>query len=405
MTRSSSAVPIFVFGVARSGTNLIAGMLNSHESIVLGLDPLMPFFKALRNAVVRERAPKAVVDRFDPLSPFQDYYFDADGPILLDSTMAGSMDLPLDPVTCQELVGAISARATLESPRLGERLTGLRGDTFRELCDGVLARIAETKQTGTPAWLGTKEVWTVEFIPVLAAAYPEARFIISLRDPRAVVASLAAQAALDPTQAAHSISYLRHWRKQVSVYSALQEDRSLATRIRLQRYESLVFHPEDEARAVCEFLSIPYAPKMLHPVGPDGGQLIGNSSYGGLSGISSEPAEHWRKTISPAARKAVEFHCGPEMVYSGYRLEEGQPGSLDDAVWQYVCEADRTPGSWRSDGCDPERDTMAERHRWEMLDRPASESSTEAIRRHFLIETSYRRIRESFESDVRVVHV
>ncbi len=405
MTRAPSVYPLFVFGIARSGTNLIAGMLNSHGSIVLGLDPLMPFFKALRKAVVWELAPKAVAARFDPLSPFQDYYFDSHGPVLLDTTMAGSLDLPVDTATREELVAAVSSRAALESPRLGERLLGLTGNTFRKLCDDVLVKIAKAKKEENLAWAGTKEVWTAEFIPVLAKAYPHARFIMTLRDPRAVVASLAAQAALDPTQAAHSVSYLRHWRKQVSLYSAFQEDRSLAARIRLQRYESLVVHPEDEARALCDFLDVAYEPKMSQPTAPDGGPFIGNSSYGGLSGISSAPAEHWRETISPAARKAVEFHCGPEMIISAYPLEQDHPGTLDDAIWQYVREAHSAPGSWRSDGSNPERDTMAERYRWEILEKPALRRSTDTIRRHFLFESSYRRISKSFESDFRIVHV
>lgn len=397
MGTSSSFSPLFVFGVARTGTNLIAGMLNAHGSVVLGLDPLMPLFKALRNAIVRECAPTSVAGRFDPSAPFQDYYFDSDGSVLLDTIMAGDMDLDLDPDTHQDVTDAIRTRASLESPQLGEQLVGLSGATFREVCDNVLERIACSSSGKKPIWVGTKEVWTVEFIPVLAAAYPEARFIVSQRDPRAVIASLVAQAAMDPTQSAHGVSYLRHWRKQVSVFSALLDDRALANRIRLQPYESLVRCPEDQATALCEFLAIPYTPEMLDPVTPEGRRFTGNSSYGSLAGISSEPAEHWRKVMTPAVRKAVEFHCGPEMVYSGYRLEERLPGALDDAVWQFVYEANDEPGSWRSDGCNPERDTVAEHHRWTLLNKLVGDCSEDEIRRHFLFESSYRRIRETME--------
>lgn len=75
----TSYSPLFVFGLARTGTNLLAGMLNAHGSVVLELDPLLPFLKASRNAIVQTCAPESVADRFDPLAPFQDYYFDPDG--------------------------------------------------------------------------------------------------------------------------------------------------------------------------------------------------------------------------------------------------------------------------------------------------------------------------------------
>jgi len=55
-------------------------------------------------------------------------------------------------------------------------------------------------------WVGMKEVWIIEFLTPLARAYPEARFIVIMRDPRAVIASMQALARSDPSQLAHTIA-------------------------------------------------------------------------------------------------------------------------------------------------------------------------------------------------------
>ena len=84
---------VFVFGIARSGTNLIAGMLNAHPKVALALDPLMPFFKALRNSVLMSDGDQRARENSSPESPFQDGYFDTGGYRHLDLIMAGKLDL------------------------------------------------------------------------------------------------------------------------------------------------------------------------------------------------------------------------------------------------------------------------------------------------------------------------
>lgn len=105
--------------------------------------------------------------------------------------MSGSMNLCIDSVACEDIAKAMGARASLESPRLDEQLVGISGGTFRNLCDSALDRIACARNGENAVWVGTKELWTIEFIPVLAAAYPEARFVVTQRDPRVMIASLA----------------------------------------------------------------------------------------------------------------------------------------------------------------------------------------------------------------------
>lgn len=184
--------PLFIFGVARSGTNLLTHALDAHPYCTIALDPLMPLFKAWRNAIARQQTDR-LYRPFDPSSAFQDYYFDADGAALLDAMLGADAGLPLSATT--QLQEAVRARAALESPELAAAFSGWSGETVAELFDAALAIIADQARACGKhdlAVAGIKELWTVEFALPLARAFPDARFLIIHRDPRAVVASLVA---------------------------------------------------------------------------------------------------------------------------------------------------------------------------------------------------------------------
>src|SRR5262249_12400593 len=152
--------------------------------------PLMPLFKHFRNAVVRQTAPAAIASRFDPASSFQDFYGDADGPALLDLMLAADLELPLDQDELATLRQSIAERASLESRDLPARFAQLEGATYAGLVANALAIVADMMGGSALRYAGVKEVWTIEFIPALARAFPGARFIIIERDPRAILASV-----------------------------------------------------------------------------------------------------------------------------------------------------------------------------------------------------------------------
>jgi len=337
--------PLFVFGVARSGTNLLARMLDHHPAVAVALDPFLPLFRSLRNAVVETYAPQEIRRRFNPASAFQDYYFDSDGPALLDLMLAAQADLPLDGDALVALRDKAAERAALESPVLGKRMEGLEGADYGSLLRSALAIVAGMKPAAT--WVGCKEVWVLEFVPMLARLFPDARFLAMERDPRAIVASLIAMAARDTTQAAHPPSYLRHWRKQVAIARNFECDPMLAGRFRRVSFERLATAPEIEARILCEELGLEFQPEMLR-LSADG--WAGNSSYDhGGRDVYTHTVDKWREVLPEAMAQTADFLCGPEMVLTSYRpVTEAKL----EVVLAYLKDAGLRPGSWRSDSGD-----------------------------------------------------
>lgn len=374
--------PVFIFGVARSGTNVLARAIDAHPAAAVALDPLMPLFKAWRNAVALRLADR-LVSPFDLIKPFQDYYFDADGPLLLDAMLTADFAIPIS--ADQALRRAVRDRALLESPTLAESFRVWHGSTVLELMCSAFRLIADAQRASGKSRLavvGIKEVWTPEFARPLAQALPDARFVIIHRDPRAVVASLIALMQADPSQAAHTVSYMRHWRKHVAVAHHLAADPVLADRLMTVRFEDLVSRPKPVMTAVCDFLDVPMNAAMLMPGRND--EWRGNSSFGLMGpGIDAAASTRWRHRLGSDAVATVEYHCAPEMKLAGYDPAR-DVGILTDAIRKWVSEADRHPGKWRSDSGDVAADLAWEERRWQLL--TGKKAKPGEIRRCFLFE-------------------
>jgi Sulfotransferase family len=360
--------PIFVFGVARSGTNLIARMLERHSRVAVALDPLMPVFRALRNAVTAA-LPATARTSFRPDLPFQDHYFSAEGAGLLDALLEGSAALPVSAPELEALRRAVCERTALESPALSGCMARLDGDTYRALIESALEIIAESKSGAL--WVGFKEVWVLDFVPLLSNAFPHARFYAIERDPRAVVASLLAMGETDRSQRAHPPSYMRHWRKNVALARRFASAPSLGGRF----------------RALSEELGIEQEPGMLN-LSAEG--WAGNSSYQHADrDVYGSSAQRWRGSLPPEVVRAADFLCGPEMALTEYRVESrGGP----EAVLAYLKRAADDAGSWRSDSGDVDLDFAGELQRHALLEAREADAPA-ALRRCFLFPETFEAIR------------
>jgi len=354
--------PFFIFGIARSGTNLLARMMDRHPEAVCALDPLLPYFKYLRSKIVEASAPESLRIALPPDAPFQDNYFVSHGPLLLDLLFQADGKWLLAAAEQADLRARIVERAALESIPLSEGLANASGGDLRSFLDDVL-RIIGLSKTGA-RWSGSKEVWVIDFLPLLARMYPGARFFLIERDPRAIVASLLAMGEKDSSQAAHFVSYARHWRKAIALRHQFMADSSLAERVQVVSYEQLVREPVEVAKKACMHLRVEYRPEMLE-VSATG--WAGNSSYGDNRGIYGQSLEKWRDKLGPANINAVEFLCAPEMTLTPYDFLGDDFGRLTPQIERILRAAGAAQSSWRSDFGHPALDIGGELLRYEML--------------------------------------
>lgn len=359
--------------------------MSAHPDVMLARHPFLPVFRSLRNAVVSNLDDDEVRTAVPAAAPLQDCYFSGPKLRLLDAQLGGSLDLEFDDDEWPALLRAATGRCSLESPDLAPHLGRLRAGTYREMVEQALALVGDARGVASRRWVGFGEPWILDFAPMLARAFPDARFLVLLRDPRAVVASMKGIARTHPDEVVNTVSYGRHWRKYVALLTHLADDPAIAGRLRAIRYEDLLQDPERVMTEVCRFLAVDPDPQMLDARSyvdwGTGGAWSGNSSFGTEAGVLDRTAaERWRRTLAPDVANLVEWLCGPDMRLAGYEPDGGV--AAGDALATLADESPRY-SNWRSDLGDPLADGGAELVRRALLD-PSVSVGADLIRQCFL---------------------
>ena len=154
------------------------------------------------------------------------------------------------------------------------------------------------------------------FIPQIFQRFPRAKILLTLRDPRAI---LAAQIALEKTRRTREFSIyycVSHWLQaaELALRARAGELPALTT-----RYEDLVADPETTMKRVCDFLGISFDRRIVLRPTKVGKHWGGNSATEReFSAITAERAKSWRKELSEDEIGWVEWHCRDLMEPLGY---------------------------------------------------------------------------------------
>jgi len=160
------------------------------------------------------------------------------------------------------------------------------------------------------------------FIPQILERFPRAKFLLTLRDPRAI---LAAQITLEKTRRTREFSVyycVSHWLQaaQVALRAEAGELPALTT-----RYEELVHTPAATMKRVCDFLEISFEPQIVLTPTKAGKLWAGNSAtQREFAGVTTERAESWKNELSREEIGWVEWHCRELMESLGYEAQIAQ---------------------------------------------------------------------------------
>ena len=393
----------FVTGIARSGTNLIGRMLAQHRDFAFAMDPYLPVFKWFRSGVadqMRKLGGLAITEPIPPAAPLDDYYFHGERQQLMEMIRIADFHLPFDDANWPLLQKDLEGRAIHESADLVPYFSELKAPTYASIWQAGMNLVAKHRGRGIPLWVGVKELWCVEFIPHLVTAFPSAKAVIIVRDPRAVVASMLRMGEDDETQQAQILSYVRHWRKLAAFALILRTMPVMADHLIVIRYEDLVKEPEEKAHELCRFFGISYDPAMLNVAAfydpSTKATWKGNSSFRStVMEIDADLANRWETYLPEPTMRLIDFLAGADMRLFGYEPRTGTiPGSEADIPVEAFAGKYGVQASWRSDSGDPLLDLGLEIVRRSLL-ASRKRPNLDLIKRCFLFEQVYENIKQA----------
>lgn len=154
------------------------------------------------------------------------------------------------------------------------------------------------------------------FVPQILERFPHAKLLITIRDPRAILAS---QIRLEKTRKTREFSVyycVSHWLQAARL--ALRAQRGEISGVVI-RYEDLVGDPSPPMRRVCDFLEISFDPNILL-IPTKAGKFWGGNSAAGrdFTTVSQERVSSWQSELSLDEIGWVEWHCRELMPHFGY---------------------------------------------------------------------------------------
>ncbi|GBE29811.1 sulfotransferase domain protein [bacterium BMS3Bbin04] len=306
----------FISGMFRSGTSLLARMLNAHPELAVASDPYAPLFKAFRNQVVRTTEPGQA---FDPDAPLGDYYLNPRELVFYEAIQDASLDRPFSETklfTLQEQIRQISAKS---SPKIHPYLDKLKGNSYGELLASGVQIIREAYGDDHTKLVGFKEAMTNEFVPHILDTFPEAKAIVVQREPRAMAASCNWAGKKYPW-----IYLARQWRKLGAIAWTLTQNGFVnRDRVMLVSYESLIRRPKETMEQICEFLDVPFEEISLDPakfVDGSGNPWMQDPEYvRGVRAFNPDTLSKWRERLSIRDCEFMERLCWPEMSLFQYQ--------------------------------------------------------------------------------------
>jgi Sulfotransferase family len=284
----------FIAGQAKSGTTLLVALLDSHPELLV-----LPEETAYFPTVLTKYAPRGRRAQFDYITKQSLSNVLFGGPCKWGKRNYATLPreqfldtferAAFDPANAQEdlLVLMVKAYATI----LGRSLN-------------TVGRWVEK----TPA--------NRNHITAILNRFPGAKILVTLRDPRAI---LAAQIALEKTRQTGRFStyyVIAHWRVAAKLAKQIRDG---AVPGFVVPYEKLVCEPARTMEQVCVYLEIHFDPDTVLTPTKVGQFWSGNSAARiNFSQISTEPVTRWERELSQDEIGWVEWHCRDLMPEFGY---------------------------------------------------------------------------------------
>lgn len=184
------------------------------------------------------------------------------------------------------------------------------------------------------AWI-EKTPTTEYMLQDVLQAYPKARFIHIVRDPRSTISSMQKMnqqrdKSFDVTATCHQIAR--------SLQVALQHREAQDEAYHIIRYEDIVTTPEQSMRALAKFMNVDYHESLLGST-QAGTSMTANSGWSEnrIEGkIHQKSLDHWQETLSEQTLQQIGRIIGHPAKQFGYDIEEPAGRTFRRQLQQHI---------------------------------------------------------------------
>ncbi len=247
--------------IARGGSYLNYEIMLANSYINVASDPFLGVFKSLRNAILRDAGTDNLNGNRLEKSPLYNYFFLNEGSSNVYAVNKSSLLLDCPDPDWEDLIALMKPCVALKCAELLPSLDRLRGKNYKDIIDNSIDVIRQASNLPDMKWIGIKEAWVIELSLPLAPAYPDAKFIVAVRNIRASIASNLL--VKKKSMIAHVASFVRGWRKNIAYTRFLKSHLLMKDRFYVISYEKMLSNPTGEAQKVCNFLDVDFEPGML----------------------------------------------------------------------------------------------------------------------------------------------
>jgi len=285
----------FIAGQAKSGTTLLVALLDSHPELLV-----LPEETAYFPTVLTKYAPRGRRAQFEYLTRQSLSNVLFGGPCKWGKRSYSTFP--------REKFLETFERSAFDPANAREDLLVLMVKAYA----AILGRSLDT----ISRWVEKTPANRNHINPILRR-FPHAKILVTLRDPRAI---LAAQIALEKTRQTRRFStyyVIAHWLVAAKLAKRIRDGEVPGFVV---PYETLVCEPAVTMKEVCAYLEINFDPDTVLTPTKVGRFWSGNSAARiNFSQISIEPVRRWEGELSEDEIGWVEWHCADLMPESGYQ--------------------------------------------------------------------------------------
>jgi hypothetical protein len=174
---------------------------------------------------------------------------------------------------------------------------------------------------GKPRW-GDKTPWYVHHVEELLAVWPQARFVVLVRDGRDVALSVGRM----PWGPNNAWAAARWWARGSRAGAEARERHP--EQVMQMRYEDLAADPGPLARRIADFCGLSYEDEMLAIERSEGTKVLEDQRdwFTNIwSGINTAPSGKWRTQMDARSQRVFLAVAGRELDGLGYPVERAHP--------------------------------------------------------------------------------